>query len=1384
MKNVLRAFTLVLGLLFAADLHAAGSLRVTLAPSQAVSAGAQWRVDGGNWKNSGAAVNNLSNGSHQVTFKAVSGWLTPAALNVTITNGTTTTVTSTYVRPSSLRIDLTPTSGQWRIDGGAWRASGTTATGITPGAHAIEYAAVSGYATPAAESVTLIENQTTTVARSYTQLAQVTVTLTPSAAQWRIDGGAWRASGTTAPNLALGAHTIDYAALAGYTAPSSESVTLASGQTLSFTRSYIQLAQVTVTLTPASAQWRINGGAWIASGVTAANLAPGSHAIDYAPLSGYTAPASESVTLAAGQSLPLSRAYVQLAQVSVTLSPSNAQWQLDGGAWQSSGVTLANVSPGSHTLNYSAVAGYITPTAESISLIPGETLSLTRGYTALASLNITLAPSSARWRLDGGPWQDTSTTLNNLSLGTHTVEYSDLSGYITPASESVSLVSGANTLSRSYTQLASLSVSLTPSTAQWRLDGGAWQASGATVSNISLGAHTVDYSTVSGYTTPSSAGVQLQSGANSLSTTYSPAPWQFKLTLVPGSAQFRVNGGGWNPSGATTMGLTPGDYLVDFSNVQGYATPAPITLTMNNGDSRDLTITYELAPAATLSVNLSPANAQWRVDQGTWNASGATVIGLAPGLHFVEYTPRSGYITPSAENIDLAANENRVLTRSYLTAPGYSTIRTFTDAGINPAFVRGSDGVLYVTTASGGGNDRGQVFRINASGSGYTVLKSFTDGTNAPYAPNSLIEGSDGKLYGTTQYGGLTANKGTVFKLNKDGSSFAIVHYFDGPYDGSVPNALTEASDGLLYGTTQNSGGGTNVFRVAKDGSAFTRIGSTAGGRGVVEGPDGFLYSATASNTYGTFGSVTKMRKDGTGFAVLKNFDNSADGSAPRSAPLVGSDGVLYGTPSAGGSANKGVVYRLNPDGTGFSVLRSFLGDTTDGGRLDAPLNEGPDGALYGATYSAGSYGRGTVFRLNKNGTGYTTLRHLAANGTEGGGNSLPVLVAPDGTLYSANRFFAGDSAGLLFKLSNDGSSFTALRSFGAPEGAMPRWVMEASNGALYGVTYEGGGAGYGAVFKVNKDSSGFSVLHGFAAANDGSYPQGQILEASDGMLYGTTLGGNPSNGVIFKIAKDGTGYTIVHGFGGTNDGWGLASGVIEGSDGALYGSTIAGGAAGGYGALFRINKDGSGHTLLRSFANGSSDGNSPVAAPLEGPNGLLYATNYGGGTANLGTLFSIARDGTGFTVLHQFAGNATDGSAPYAKLFLASDGLLYGTTSAGGVGGKGTIYTVNLDGTGYTVLKHFSGGANDGATPSYSGVLEKNGVLYGLTTGGGSFDAGTLYRLNKDGTGFMILLNFGVDSSDGRLPADGLIKASDGAFYGTAPYGDRGGTLFRFGIN
>lgn len=716
--------------------------------------------------------------------------------------------------------------------------------------------------------------------------------------------------------------------------------------------------------------------------------------------------------------------------------------------------------------------------------------------------------------------------------------------------------------------------------------------------------------------------------------------------------------------------------------------------------------------------------------------------------------------------------------------PTYTTIHNFTDAGGQAIAIVGSDGILYVAAGTMGSNGAGQIFRIATDGTGYAVVKSFPSVPDSPLIPNALVEGVDGVLYGTSQNGGVGTNNGTVYRVNKDGTGFAILHSFATISLGTSPTSLMQASDGALYGTTSLGGSSSKgvLFKIATDGTGYTVLKnfSTNQGRALTEGPGGALYwSVQTGGTYG-YGLLVKMNKDGTGYTVLKNFAGGSDGATPRAGLLAASDGKLYGTTYVGGSAGRGTAFQIASDGTGYTVLHNFLGSSTDGGAVYAPLHEGPDGMLYGTTFAYGSGGRGTVYRMNKDGSSYAVLKNFSAGTTDGGTFIQGVVLDSSGTVYGVNGTGGGDTWGLLFKMNADGTGFSVLKDFGAPDGSLLlTTVTEASDGALYGSTYLGGGSGKGTLYKVNKDGTGYTVLHRFAATSDGAQPSGLLIEASDSKIYGTTLLGNPASGILFRIEKDGTGYTVVHSFGGTGDGAGPLGGVVEGTDGKLYGTTNGGGAYGG-GAVFRINKDGTGLTLLRSFAASGTDGRYPYAGLIDA-GGILYGTTSAGGTAGNGTVFKIAEDGTGYAVLHHFAGGTSDGAAPSAPVYLASDGRLYGTTVSGGSSGLGTVFGLNTDGSSYAIIKHFAGGTSDGAVPYYGGVVELSGLLYGGTNGGGSFGGGTLFQVAPDGSSYAVLVNLGVDESDGRVGGAGMTVGSDGLLYGVTAYGDGGGTVFSY---
>src|SRR5262249_10353216 len=179
------------------------------------------------------------------------------------------------------------------------------------------------------------------------------------------------------------------------------------------------------------------------------------------------------------------------------------------------------------------------------------------------------------------------------------------------------------------------------------------------------------------------------------------------------------------------------------------------------------------------------------------------------------------------------------------------------------------------------------------------------------------------------------------------------------------------------------------------------------------------------------------------------------------------------------------------------------------------------------------------------------------------------------------------------------------VKSFGQLSGSNPQGnLIQGGDGALYGTTYAGGGSGHGTVFRVNPDGTGYAAIHSFSYS-DGSQPYAGLIQGNDGALYGTTAqGGSIGNGTVFRINPDGSGYAVLHSFAFGADGANPYAGLIQGSDGALYGTTMGGGASGN-GTVFKVNLDGSGYAVLRSFTGG--DGAHPYAGLIQGNDGALY---------------------------------------------------------------------------------------------------------------------------------------------------------------------------------
>jgi uncharacterized repeat protein (TIGR03803 family) len=319
-----------------------------------------------------------------------------------------------------------------------------------------------------------------------------------------------------------------------------------------------------------------------------------------------------------------------------------------------------------------------------------------------------------------------------------------------------------------------------------------------------------------------------------------------------------------------------------------------------------------------------------------------------------------------------------------------------------------------------------------------TLLHSFSgkpDGRN-PYGSPSL---SGSTLYGMTGGGGA-ADCGIVYRLNTDGSAYRVLHAFTGPpSDGRGPAYTSPTvSNSTLYGVTWY-GGAVN------------------------------------------WGTIFKVSTDGSRYEVLYSFQERllTKGGVLPQGTLVVSGSTVYGTAACGGRENKGTVFRIGTDGSGFKVLHAFSGGRKDGDTPHGGLTLAGS-TLYGMTQKGGSNDYGTIYKLSTGGAAFALLHTFT--GQQGGDFPEGGLVLDAGTFYGMTSDWKAHGHGKIFRIGTDGGGFNVLHAFGgASDGRAPTGTLILYNSALYGMTSSGGMGNQGTLFRINTDGGGFEVLHSFA---------------------------------------------------------------------------------------------------------------------------------------------------------------------------------------------------------------------------------------------------------------------------------------------------------------
>jgi uncharacterized repeat protein (TIGR03803 family) len=628
----------------------------------------------------------------------------------------------------------------------------------------------------------------------------------------------------------------------------------------------------------------------------------------------------------------------------------------------------------------------------------------------------------------------------------------------------------------------------------------------------------------------------------------------------------------------------------------------------------------------------------------------------------------------------------------------------------------------------------------------------------------------------------------------------------------SIIAGITNAGGGLGYGTTYtydpNTGNDTLLFSFKGNGTSIL-LGSPWGN--MIQASNGKLYGMAlyGGNWNGggifLYDPVTKITN------VCASFDVS--GYAPYGSLVQASNSLLYGMTSSGGAYNAGVILCYDPSSGRDSIVLDF--NYSNGASPNGSLIQATNGLLYGMTSTGGDSDKGTVFSFDPV-TGKDSIVVNLNNST--GIYPLGSLIqASNGLIYGMTPHGGSRNLGTMFYYNPVTGNDSVLINFNDTNGANPLGsLMQASNGLLYGMT-QYGGYGQGVIFSYNITTGADSVLQKMAFYT--TFPQGSFIQGNDGLLYATTSGGGSNSyGTIFSYDPVTGQDSILVSFTGMQNGDQPDADLVQATDGYLYGLVPSGGSTGA-GVFYRLNTTTLQDTVIANFGIIQSNAsNSPMLAS----NGLYYGMTYWGGLNNMGTFFSYnpltnkdtvlvnfdgivgsypngtllqASDGNlyGMTSMNIFSYNPVNGKdsvlfnfdsasgfGPGGSLMQASNGLLYGTTSEMGPYNAGTLFSFNPVTGKDSVLVNFND--TNGNTPYCTLTEAPGGILYGMAFGGGYYGWGMLFSYSINSGIFDTLASMPYDC--GWAQGNLIVDTASKTIYWASENGHVYGALCSYNMN
>jgi uncharacterized repeat protein (TIGR03803 family) len=600
----------------------------------------------------------------------------------------------------------------------------------------------------------------------------------------------------------------------------------------------------------------------------------------------------------------------------------------------------------------------------------------------------------------------------------------------------------------------------------------------------------------------------------------------------------------------------------------------------------------------------------------------------------------------------------------------YTVLKNFfLQTGNQPfgSLVVGPSGNLYGVASVNGTSSGGTLFEYNIPTNSLNILHNFSMSTGG-FSMGTPMFASNGKIYGLTRGGGSSSN-GVLYEYDLTTSTYTKKHDFV-TITGTMPwGHLIQASNGKLYGMTEY-GGLSNLgtlFEYDITSSTFTKLrdfNSTSGGRpegGLLE-ESGKLYGLNSTWGSGSWGTLFEYNIATTSYSVRVNFNNGTNGGSPMGSLIKATNGKLYGLTNGGGTSNKGVIFEFDM-ATNTFVKKMDLGILTTGTNPYGSFMQASNGKLYAMTFFGGKNNAGTIFEYDFATNTASINVHLGGDAKNPRGT---LLHASNNKLYGMTFSGGANNYGVIYEYDHLANVYTKKYDLSTAVGTGPYGsLIEATNGKFYGLGRSGGSTNMGTIFEYNVITNTCVSRYDFSVAANGNIPMGSPMQAANGKIYGLTVGGGTNSvGVLFEFDITTNTYTKKFDFSSTQ-GQNPYGSLIETSPGILYGMTQSGG-TNNSGTIFEYNYLTNTHTKKYDFVSASGSG--PQGSLIKATNGKLYGVTYFGGANSGGVIFEYDIATSTYTKKFDL-GNTGTGLGATGSLCQSVNGKLYGHTFNGGVG-------------------------------------------------------------------------------------------------------------------